>query len=744
MIDNTRRSLLKALGAAGIAGSAGCTGWFGGEDDEGSGGSAVPTAPSSVTGWPMGLYDWRNSNSADVAVSEAKPTEAWRRGGPTYRVTVDGDDVFGAKIGGAVFATDRESGERRWTVDVQEPVRRSPEVDDRTVAAVAGSTLVALERETGEERWRSGDLVERRSDAVLVDGVVYAQTEESLVAFDALTGDRLWSRERYPSRGTLRVRDGTVYLPETAAFDADTGEKLWEADVGPPTGVTVPFSVGDERVYVVRDETLYALDAASGDTEWTVGINDEGTFERPIAADGEVYLLFQPEIDDFLLSLDASDGSERFRAEIGRYVTTQPVILDDAVALGTRSEDTTIEGESAVALYDRESGEERTVLDGTLPVYDVAGADGSLYAATAGGAVTALDRAADEVEWTDETIGRPYSSPAVVGDGVYQPVNDGTLYRFARSDGSVDWTVEVEDARFSTPAVLDGTVFASDLRGTVYGIDAESGEELWTASVKQGLHERQNYTSLFQGYGSYPDQYSQVLRPSPTAVDGAVFVAEGDVRAFDPESGEELWQFDREGEESFREGEFDRTPAFADGTVFVSQPEEGVYALDAATGTVEWEESLDVTSAPVCADDYVVVTGETITSDAEDRWTKAFDARDGTEEWSADVGGEGVLAATDEAVVVVGGDDGNVYELALDDGSERRKLEDGYPDGAPTLVDGHWLIPGSAGLDAVDENGEAVWKLARGQDGSPPVVREGEIFRATDHGLTKHSFEPPE
>ncbi|MCT9095640.1 PQQ-binding-like beta-propeller repeat protein [Haloarchaeobius sp. HME9146] len=240
-------------------------------------------------------------------------------------------------------------------------------------------------------------------------------------------------------------------------------------------------------------------------------------------------------------------------------------------------------------------------------------ADGVCYVASDGGTY-ALDAATGEKLWSYEKGG---SLGVVVGDdAIYVPTGDAsprgsnswtpdgverTMTAFDREDGSVLWQQSYggeygteADQFYARPQLVDGTLLAGGSMGLV-AMDPATGETLWQAFDLAG---------------------------SMTVADGVAYVTvkdDGGLVAFDLESREQLWRADVLGSD----------PLVHDGSVYVTQQEhrhpdlveDGVTALDAETGELQWsrntwadavdadQTALVPTTPPVLANDQVVFGG---------------------------------------------------------------------------------------------------------------------------------------
>jgi outer membrane protein assembly factor BamB len=176
---------------------------------------------------------------------------------------------------------------------------------------------------------------------------------------------------------------------------------------------------------------------------------------------------------------------------------------------------------------------------------------------------------------------------------------------------------------------------------------------------------------------------------SPAVAGGLVFaIVQADtLSAFDAESGDELWRFEREA--------LFGTPTIADGRVFVGSRSGVMYALDAATGALR---------------------GESSTRSISGGWAVA----DGVLFVSMDSPSQPSLAALDTAT-----------------GIERWRVPTGTSLTSPVVVgDQIYVISGGA-LRVYDAaTGAELWvfPIAGGRVSTPAVV-DGVVYLATDAGI---------
>ncbi len=194
------------------------------------------------------------------------------------------------------------------------------------------------------------------------------------------------------------------------------------------------------------------------------------------------------------------------------------------------------------------------------------------------------------------------NSPAIANGIAYVGGYDA-FYALDLTTKSVLWTRSLPaDNDLSSPAVANGLVYFGTWTGDVYALDADSGAIVWQTSIASA--------------DSWPQIYS------PAVVNGTVYVSVSAYRtdpndsshtpqvlsvyALDAETGAERWHTDVAAVDGFSDIS---DPVVSGDMVYVSTMDQGVFALDATTGAIDWQAShpTDANQALVSYDNYLVV-----------------------------------------------------------------------------------------------------------------------------------------
>jgi outer membrane protein assembly factor BamB len=269
---------------------------------------------------------------------------------PTLATTATAG-LFGVNASGGIELpfTDRNLGGERWhgpgAGGSSNFGRLTPvpavTASGRVFTPVAGTNdLVAVDPANGEVVWErtviEDDAVSAQSRRPAVrDGTVHVTSwPYRAAAYDAATGDRQWRRDL----------DDQLVLPPVATplgvvvpsrqyawlLDSEDGTTLWRRDLDGNATESTP-AVADGRVFLTDEQgSLYALDLATGETEWTAPLDGVAA---PVVADGVVYAV-RSGVE--LLAFDAATGDRRFRFTPSQVPLSPPAVGDGRVYLSNR------------------------------------------------------------------------------------------------------------------------------------------------------------------------------------------------------------------------------------------------------------------------------------------------------------------------------------------------------------------------------------------------------------------------
>ncbi len=265
----------------------------------------------------------------------------------------------------------------------------------------------------------------------------------------------------------------------------------------------------------------------------------------------------------------------------------------------------------------------------------VDGPTGEVYFPAVDGHVHALT-VEGELKWKTKLIGTIRTQPVLTADAVYVVGENDIITALAREDGRILWTY-----------------------------DKEPVEEITIAGHAGMLLEEGRLYAAF--------------------TDGAV-------AAINPTDGRLYWEIETSIDVELRPGnvpqflDVDTTPIIRQGTLYVASFTAGLYALDAASGTVEWRDAefQGVTG--------LAAAGRMLVISSARRGVSLLDLRTRKVQWekAPERGAPTAPIVTETGTVIYGETKGSLLALSLADGREIARAEGGAGFSATPSTAGHF------------------------------------------------------
>jgi outer membrane protein assembly factor BamB len=192
--------------------------------------------------------------------------------------------------------------------------------------------------------------------------------------------------------------------------------------------------------------------------------------------------------------------------------------------------------------------------------------NGVVYEGSLGNNMTAFYANNGTVIWSVFTDGDIHASPAVDSsrNRVYFTSYDHNLYALNTVNGGTSWTSDIGAPGHSSPAILGNVVYEGSDNGIVYAFNADSGNEIWSNET--------NSTPVAGGVA---------IHSSPAVVNGMVYIGNDDgnlyaLNATDGITGN--WYYTTGGPVK-------SSPAVVGGVVYFGSNDGKLYAIDAISGT---------------------------------------------------------------------------------------------------------------------------------------------------------------
>jgi len=383
----------------------------------------------------------------------------------------------------------------------------------------------------------------------------------------------------------FKRRDAANTASTTARGPKRDPELRWQYDAGSriygtPVVRNGVVYVGTQEVHL-DTAAIHAIDAETGEREWTSaedGFEIRGT---PAVVDGYVYAA---DLDGNRFALSTSDGGSR---DIGSFDATPGDGISPLVHEGTMYTNCW-----RIAARNPSDWSVRWKTDGACFVRPPAVADATVYGAGSrrtGEKIYIGRGESDMPQFVTEASGLVRALDHETGERLWETAIDG----LPRTPVSVDGTVYVGTSASDPPGrkmsvirtgngeytIPDEEPAAYREYGVLHAIDAATGDERWSIRL------------------------NATVKTAPAVYDGTVCLGAGDsVVAYDAVTGDHRWTFET-GDTTVS------SPAIADGVVYVGSRDEHLYAIDLYSGGELWRFETDygVDSNPSVVDGTVYV-----------------------------------------------------------------------------------------------------------------------------------------
>ncbi|MGQ9586806.1 MAG: outer membrane protein assembly factor BamB family protein [Thermoplasmata archaeon] len=344
-------------------------------------------------------------------------------------------------------------------------------------------------------RWSSGPhLIELWTSPVLKGGVLYTTTLDGYIrALDPYSGEILWARHlggMYYYTGTPTVENGAVFATFYGgaggylyALDADTGETIWT--LGPASGLDfnarIAMASADGLVFgSTWAGQIFALNAADGSIEWIYSAPGL-PWGGPTVNQGMLYM----PCDNMLLAVDEFSGTLLWSTMLDEICAAPPLFAQGNIYEGTYG--------GTMYAIDAVTGDVVWttggfgLIDYSTPAYDGSAIYFAAFGPGSEGMYVSLDATTGDLLWQTWLEGAPTGSSVAYANGyIYGTCWDGYLRVLDAFNGSILQTIALSmSGSTNSPAISDGWVWVEDYDGNVYGFFGQMPVGLIVSPSKQ-------------------------------------------------------------------------------------------------------------------------------------------------------------------------------------------------------------------------------------------------------------------
>lgn len=291
------------------------------------------------------------------------------------------------------------------------------------------------------------------------DSAVYFTNSNSIVAVKAENGNAIWT---YPVQSTSKgLFSGTAVRYFSAApvvvgeqlivgdysgllvsLSTRDGKELWQYAGATGRYIDAPLVVNDTIIAQNADATIHALDL-NGNVLWTFKGNH--AFWATPVSDGKT--VFATSMDHFLYALNLSDGTVKWKTDMGGPLVSRPLLTED----------------------------------------------GTLYIGTLNNAVYAVKAEDGSVLWQQTLKSSVWAVPVKIADRLYLGDQAGNIYLIKVADGSLIQTIEIGSPILGSGVVIGDKLAFGDEKGELILIGI-NGERAWTRSLTGKIYSNLVYS----------------------------------------------------------------------------------------------------------------------------------------------------------------------------------------------------------------------------------------------------------
>lgn len=340
----------------------------------------------------------------------------------------------------------------KWSFKAGNAIRSTPLIlGNKVFVGSADNYLYALDN-SGSVIWKfKADAAVHSSPAAYKNMICFNSRANTLYAVDQSSGKLKWQKQLGND------------LPYEWAFDYYISSPLI-------SGATIYTGSGDGN--------LYALDAATGNIQWKFNTGSR-IRSTPAMYEGKIYF---GDCAGKVYALDKSTGKPAWQfATKGDTLKNENFGFDRKAVIASPAvaNNTVIVGSRDGFLYgiDAQTGTKKWEYNYNVSwiISSVAIKDSIIVTGTSDGRFINTLRLQDGKELWRFAVNAPvWSSPSIVGDKVFNAVNDGNVYCLDLYSGKEVWRFRTNERLFSSPVPSNGNLYFGNDEGVFYCLQGDA------------------------------------------------------------------------------------------------------------------------------------------------------------------------------------------------------------------------------------------------------------------------------
>ncbi|MBY0553433.1 PQQ-binding-like beta-propeller repeat protein [bacterium] len=201
------------------------------------------------------------------------------------------------------------------------------------------------------------------------------------------------------------------------------------------------------------------------------------------------------------------------------------------------------------------------------------------------------------------------ASGAAIKDRLFVGSNNGTMYSIDLANGQIVWQFDTKSELVGEPLLNEGILYFVSGSQSLYALDASNGKQLW-------IHNRQDTASNMTIRGG----------SKPSISNGLVYAgfSDGTLVAINAKTGTEQWEITLNRNTKFRD--IDASPVIDGDFIYINSYDDKIYCVSKDKGEIVWTQNFGGASTPLIFQDKIFV----VSSKGE---IVALSKKEGTEIW---------------------------------------------------------------------------------------------------------------
>lgn len=183
------------------------------------------------------------------------------------------------------------------------------------------------------------------------------------------------------------------------------------------------------------------------------------------------------------------------------------------------------------------------------------------------------------------------ASATVIRDRLFVGGNNGRMYSVDLATGQVVWTFDTKSELVAEPLLHDGILYFISGSQSLYALDASNGKQMW-------IHNRQDTSNVMTVRGG----------SKPAIAGGLIYAgfSDGTLVALNAATGTEQWEITLNRNTRFKD--IDSSPVIDGDVIYINSYDDRVYCVSKDKGDILWSAPFGGISTPLISGEKLLVT----------------------------------------------------------------------------------------------------------------------------------------